>query len=145
MPLTVSSSNWIPNATTNVQEDDICRLPPINYPQAVRFEDSLHSLVKDPNNNSDPRDSPIHVISAPAICTECSSPRAEDSQKRFDELVLLCSNGPVRMRVETYRCSMVSCNAFIYAEGRNSRIVFYSFLTAATHAFMRRKLQAVII
>ena len=117
-------------------------LDPVSCGEAVRFDDSLYQLAKP---GAKPGQTDAFVVQAPKLCTKCSAPRSQSSRALFDEGVLSSTHGPVPMRVETFRCSKSDCNHFIYAEGRSQHIVFYSFLTAATHAFMRREIQAVCL
>ena len=125
-------------------------LDPISCPESVTFDDSLHKFARVASCSSNnvigngEDNSRIYTVPAPRICSDCSAPISLDSRRLFEEGVLRSTHGPVRMRVETFQCSDAECNSFVYAEGRDRHIVFNSFFTAATHAFMRLEIQAVI-
>ena len=117
-------------------------IDPISCGEAIRFDDCFYPLAK-PGINT--RKTDAYIVRAPLICPKCSAPQLDSSRTLFEQGVLSSTHGPVPMRVEPYRCSQPACYHFIYEEIRCQHIVSYSFLTAATHAFMRREIQAVCL
>ena len=120
-------------------------ISPINCPSSVRFDSDLAKYVKADTQASPSVTPSMFLVRAPLHCQKCGFGREEMTRKELDEGVLSCTTGPLKMKVETYRCCNLSCGSLIHEEGRSRHIVFYSFTSAATHVFMRREIQAVVL
>lgn len=87
--------------------------------------------------------SPFYV-SAPKICSSCTSSRNEGTRK-VQKGIVLCSEGPCRMHVELYDCSKPDCKYLIHSEGRDHKVLLLTLSTAATHVMLRRILTGVVL
>ena len=127
----------------------ILPVAPVNCPASVQLDERFRiyrqedSGIEVPSSGEgSPADT--FVVSVPKKCS-CSGRREEGSRKLLSEGVTVTGNGPVKMRRESFRCKAATCSQLMYEEGRRAHITFYSYTSGATHAFMRRELQAVVL
>ena len=99
-------------------------MSPINCPTSVRFDSDLAKYVK-ADTQASPNVTPsIFLVRAPLHCQKGGFIRDEMTRKELDEGVLSFTTGPLKIKVETYRCCNLSCGSLIHEVSRSRHVVF---------------------
>lgn len=95
-------------------------LSPVNCPRSIQVDQEVCSLAKEGK---------YFVVTAPLISTECGHPRAEKSLTPLKDGLIMCTLGPCKMQLNTYRCSQFpDCHNVLIPEGREHCIIIESSL-----------------
>lgn len=122
----------------------------------MRFEDAVSQLPLTPASCSRStkmdfeiceaaRRGATMVVSAPKACRFCGTPRTSRQSITESKGVVMCTIGPCKLRVDSFKCRNPTCGRVVSVDGREYCMTFERFTTSMTHTVLRQTCEGVAL